>query len=401
MSKADVFIREAEQWGAKNYKPLPIVIEKAEGIWVWDPDGQRYMDMLSSYSALNQGHRHPRIISALIEQAERVTLTSRAFHNDRMGPFLHKLCETTGYEKALLMNTGSEAVETALKAARKWGYDEKGVAPDKAEIIAFENNFAGRTISVISFSSEEDYKRGFGPFTPGFKIVPYDDVEAFENAITSNTVAVILEPIQGEGGIIIPSFGYLKKIREITAANNVLMIADEIQTGFGRTGKMFACDHEGVRPDIVTLGKALGGGVFPVSAAIADDSVMKVFTPGIHGSTFGGNPLACAVGMASIDVILEEHLPERSAELGEYFIKQLRTIKSPVVKEIRGRGLFIGIEVKRDYGTARPFCEKLMKLNLLCKETHEQTIRLAPPLVIKKEEIDWALERIERVLTDT
>ena len=401
MSKADVFIREAEQWGAKNYKPLPIVIEKAEGIWVWDPDGQRYMDMLSSYSALNQGHRHPRIISALIEQAERVTLTSRAFHNDRMGPFLHKLCETTGYEKALLMNTGSEAVETALKAARKWGYDEKGVAPDKAEIIAFENNFAGRTISVISFSSEEDYKRGFGPFTPGFKIVPYDDVEAFENAITSNTVAVILEPIQGEGGIIIPSFGYLKKIREITAANNVLMIADEIQTGFGRTGKMFACDHEGVRPDIVTLGKALGGGVFPVSAAIADDSVMKVFTPGIHGSTFGGNPLACAVGMASIDVILEEHLPERSAELGEYFIKQLGTIKSPVVKEIRGRGLFIGIEVKRDYGTARPFCEKLMKLNLLCKETHEQTIRLAPPLVIKKEEIDWALERIERVLTDT
>ena len=401
MSKADVFIREAEQWGAKNYKPLPIVIEKAEGIWVWDPDGQRYMDMLSSYSALNQGHRHPRIISALIEQAERVTLTSRAFHNDRMGPFLHKLCETTGYEKALLMNTGSEAVETALKAARKWGYDEKGVAPDKAEIIAFENNFAGRTISVISFSSEEDYKRGFGPFTPGFKIVPYDDVEAFENAITSNTVAVILEPIQGEGGIIIPSFGYLEKIREITAANNVLMIADEIQTGFGRTGKMFACDHEGVRPDIVTLGKALGGGVFPVSAAIADDSVMKVFTPGIHGSTFGGNPLACAVGMASIDVILEEHLPERSAELGEYFIKQLRTIKSPVVKEIRGRGLFIGIEVKRDYGTARPFCEKLMKLNLLCKETHEQTIRLAPPLVIKKEEIDWALERIERVLTDT
>jgi len=401
MSKADVFIREAEQWGAKNYKPLPIVIEKAEGIWVWDPDGQRYMDMLSSYSALNQGHRHPRIISALIEQADRVTLTSRAFHNDRMGPFLHKLCETTGYEKALLMNTGSEAVETALKAARKWGYDEKGVAPDKAEIIAFENNFAGRTISVISFSSEEDYKRGFGPFTPGFKIVPYDDVEAFENAITSNTVAVILEPIQGEGGIIIPSFGYLKKIREITAANNVLMIADEIQTGFGRTGKMFACDHEGVRPDIVTLGKALGGGVFPVSAAIADDSVMKIFTPGIHGSTFGGNPLACAVGMASIDVILEEHLPERSAELGEYFIKQLRTIKSPVVKEIRGRGLFIGIEVKRDYGTARPFCEKLMKLNLLCKETHEQTIRLAPPLVIKKEEIDWALERIERVLTDT
>ena len=401
MSKADVFIREAEQWGAKNYKPLPIVIEKAEGIWVWDPDGQRYMDMLSSYSALNQGHRHPRIISALIEQAERVTLTSRAFHNDRMGPFLHKLCETTGYEKALLMNTGSEAVETALKAARKWGYDEKGVAPDKAEIIAFENNFAGRTISVISFSSEEDYKRGFGPFTPGFKIVPYDDVEAFENAITSNTVAVILEPIQGEGGIIIPSFGYLKKIREITAANNVLMIADEIQTGFGRTGKMFACDHEGVRPDIVTLGKALGGGVFPVSAAIADDSVMKIFTPGIHGSTFGGNPLACAVGMASIDVILEEHLPERSAELGEYFIKQLGTIKSPVVKEIRGRGLFIGIEVKRDYGTARPFCEKLMKLNLLCKETHEQTIRLAPPLVIKKEEIDWALERIERVLTDT
>lgn len=400
MSRSDSFVAEAEQWGARNYAPLPVVIEKADRIWVWDVDGKKYMDMLSAYSALNQGHRHPKIISALKEQADRLTLTSRAFHNDKMGPFLHKLCETSGYEKALLMNTGTEAVETALKAARKWGYDEKGVAPDKAEIIAFENNFAGRTISVISFSSEEEYKRGFGPFTPGFKIVPYDDVEAFENAITSNTVAVILEPIQGEGGIIIPSFGYLKKIREIATANNVLMIADEIQTGFGITGKLFACDHEEVRPDIMTLGKALGGGVFPVSAAIADDSVMKVFTPGIHGSTFGGNPLACAVGMASIDVILEEHLPERSAELGDYFIKQLKTIKSPVVKEIRGRGLFIGIEVHRDYGTARPFCEKLMKLSLLCKETHEQTIRLAPPLVIKKDEIDWALERIEKALTD-
>lgn len=399
MSRTGRFIAEAEKWGARNYEPLPVVIEKAERIWVWDVDGQKYLDMLSAYSALNQGHRHPKIISALIDQLERVTLTSRAFHNDMMGPFLQKLCETAGYEKVLLMNTGTEAVETALKAARKWGYEEKGVAPDKAEIIAFENNFAGRTISVVSFSSEEQYKKGFGPFTPGFKVIPFDDAEALERTINENTVAVILEPIQGEGGIIIPSSGYLTKVREITSANNTLMIADEIQTGFGRTGKLFACDHEGVRPDVVALGKALGGGVLPVSAMVADNRVMKAFTPGVHGSTFGGNPLACAVGMASIDVVVEEGLPDRSAELGEYFLKQLRSINSQAVKEIRGKGLFIGIEILRSYGTARPFCEKLMKLGILCKETHEQTIRLAPPLVIEKHEIDWALDRIERVLT--
>jgi len=369
-------------------------------VWVWDVEGNKYLDMLSAYSAVNQGHRHPKIIKALVDQAQKITLTSRAFHNDKMGPFLHKLCGVAGYDKALPMNTGAEAVETAIKAARKWGYLKKGVEENKAEIIVCENNFHGRTTTIISFSTEPQYKFGFGPFTPGFKIIPYNDPEALEKAITPNTVAFLVEPVQGEGGVIVPDEGYYKKIREITKKYNVLLIADEIQTGFGRTGTLFAMDREGVKPDILVVGKALGGGIYPVSAILADDDIMDVFKPGDHGSTFGGNPLASAVGMASLEVILEEKLPERAEELGNYFMEELRKINSPYVKEVRGRGLLVGVEIKKEIATARPFCEKLMKLGILAKETHEQVIRFAPPLIIKKEEIDWALERIRKVLTE-
>ncbi|MCD6130984.1 MAG: ornithine--oxo-acid transaminase [Candidatus Hydrothermae bacterium] len=377
-----------------------VVLSKGEGVWVWDVEGNKYLDMLSAYSAVNQGHRHPKIIKALIDQAQKITLTSRAFHNDKMGPFLHKLCGVAGYDKALPMNTGAEAVETAIKAARKWGYLKKGVEENKAEIIVCENNFHGRTTTIISFSTEPQYKFGFGPFTPGFKIIPYNDPEALEKAITPNTVAFLVEPVQGEGGVIVPDEGYYKKIREITKKYNVLLIADEIQTGFGRTGTLFAMDREGVKPDILVVGKALGGGIYPVSAILAADDIMDVFKPGDHGSTFGGNPLASAVGMASLEVILEEKLPERAEELGNYFMEELRKINSPYVKEVRGRGLLVGVEIKKEIATARPFCEKLMKLGILAKETHEQVIRFAPPLIIKKEEIDWALERIRKVLTE-
>ncbi|MEO0199284.1 MAG: ornithine--oxo-acid transaminase [candidate division WOR-3 bacterium] len=394
------FIKEVEQYSAHNYHPLPVVLSKGERVWVWDVEGNKYLDCLSAYSAVNQGHRHPKIISALIEQAGRITLTSRAFHNDKMGPFLKKLCEISGFDKALPMNTGAEAVETAIKAARKWGYLKKKVEDDKAEIIACENNFHGRTTTIISFSTEPQYRFGFGPFTPGFKIIPYGDAEALEKAITPNTVGFLVEPIQGEGGVIVPPEGYYRRIREITKKHNVLLIADEIQTGFGRTGTLFAMDREGVKPDILVVGKALGGGVYPVSAILANDDVMDVFKPGDHGSTFGGNPLAAAVGLAALEVIIEEKLPERAEELGNYFMRRLREINSPYVKEVRGRGLLIGVEIKKEYGPARPFCEKLMKLGILAKETHEQTIRFAPPLVITKEEIDWALERIEKVLTE-
>ncbi|MEO0241688.1 MAG: ornithine--oxo-acid transaminase [candidate division WOR-3 bacterium] len=394
------FIKEVEQYSAHNYHPLPVVLSKGERVWVWDVEGNKYLDCLSAYSAVNQGHRHPKIISALIEQAGRITLTSRAFHNDKMGPFLKKLCEISGFDKALPMNTGAEAVETAIKAARKWGYLKKKVEDDKAEIIACENNFHGRTTTIISFSTEPQYRFGFGPFTPGFKIIPYGNAEALEKAITPNTVGFLVEPIQGEGGVIVPPEGYYRRIREITKKHNVLLIADEIQTGFGRTGTLFAMDREGVKPDILVVGKALGGGVYPVSAILANDDVMDVFKPGDHGSTFGGNPLAAAVGLAALEVIIEEKLPERAEELGNYFMRRLREINSPYVKEVRGRGLLIGVEIKKEYGPARPFCEKLMKLGILAKETHEQTIRFAPPLVITKEEIDWALERIEKVLTE-
>jgi len=400
MKRTEDYIREVEKFSAHNYHPLPVVLSKGEGVWVWDVEGNKYLDMLSAYSAVNQGHRHPKIIKALIDQAQKITLTSRAFHNDKMGPFLHKLCEVTGYDKALPMNTGAEAVETAIKAARKWGYLKKGVEENKAEIIVCENNFHGRTTTIISFSTEPQYKFGFGPFTPGFKIIPYNDPEALEKAITPNTVAFLVEPVQGEGGVIVPDEGYYKKIREITKRNNVLLIADEIQTGLGRTGTLFAMDREGVKPDILVVGKALGGGVYPVSAILANDDIMDVFRPGDHGSTFGGNPLASAVGMASLEVILEEKLPERAEELGNYFMEELRKINSTYVKELRGRGLLIGVEIKKEMATARPFCEKLMKLGILAKETHEQVIRFAPPLIIKKEEIDWALERIRKVLTE-
>lgn len=398
MGLTEDFIKEVERYSAHNYHPLPVVLCKGERVWVWDVEGKKYLDCLSAYSAVNQGHRHPKIINTLIEQAQRITLTSRAFHNDKMGPFLKKLCEISGFDKALPMNTGAEAVETAIKAARKWGYLKKGVEDGKAEIIVCENNFHGRTTTVISFSTEPQYRFGFGPFTPGFKVIPYGDAEALEKAITPNTVGFLVEPIQGEGGVIVPPEGYYRAIREITKKHNVLLMADEIQTGFGRTGTLFAMDREGVKPDILIVGKALGGGVYPVSAILANDDVMDVFKPGDHGSTFGGNPLAAAVGLAALEVIVEEKLAERSEELGNYFMQKLREMNSPYVKEVRGRGLLIGVEIKKEYGSARPFCEKLMELGILAKETHDQVIRFAPPLVITKEEIDWALGIIEKVL---
>ena len=387
-----------EQYGARNYHPLPVVLSRGEGVWVWDADGRKYLDMLSSYSALNQGHRHPKIIKALKDQADRLTLTSRAFHNDQMGPFFEKIIALSGMEKILPMSTGAEAVETAIKAVRKWGYKIKKVEHEMAEIIVCENNFAGRTTTIVGFSSEEQYKDGFGPFAPGFRIIPYGDAEALEKAINKNTVAFLVEPIQGEAGIIVPPDGYLREARRICTKHRVLLALDEVQTGFGRTGKLFAYEHEGIRPDVLIVGKALGGGVFPISAALSSKEVMGVFNPGDHGSTFGGNPLACAVAIAAMDVIIEEKLPERSKELGDYFMGELRRFNSPHVKEVRGRGLFIGVEVNQSSGTARPFCEKLMEEGILAKETHHQIIRFAPPLTISKNDIDWALERIMKTL---
>jgi len=392
------YIEEAEEYVANIYHPLPVVLSKGEGVWVWDIEGRKFLDMLSAYSALNQGHRHPRIIQALKDQLEKITLTSRAFHNDIMGKFLEKLCKLTGKEKVLPMNTGAEAVETAIKAARKWGYLRKKVEENKAEIIVLENNFHGRTTMIVGFSSDEQYRYGFGPFPEGFKIIPYDSAEALEKSITSNTVGFLFEPIQGEGGVIIPHEGYLQKTYEICKKHNVLYMADEIQTGLGRTGKLFCCDHEGVKADIIIIGKALGGGAYPVSAILADNNIMDVYTPGDHGSTFGGNPLACAVGIASLEVIIEEDLPGKSLEMGRYFIERLKNIKSSHIKEVRGKGLLIGVEINKESGTARPFCEALKEEGILAKETHKQVIRFAPPLIIKKEEIDWALERIEKVL---
>lgn len=394
MNDTKTIIEQTEELGAHNYHPLPIVISKAEGVWVEDPDGNRYMDMLSAYSALNQGHRHPKIIAALKEQADRVTLTSRAFHNERLGEFYYKLSKYTGKNMILPMNTGAEAVESAIKVARRWGYEKKGVADNQAEIIVCKGNFHGRTTTITSFSSDEEYRRGFGPFTPGFKIIPYGDVEALRKAITPNTVAFLVEPIQGEAGIIIPPEGYLKQAAEICKANQVLLLADEIQTGFGRTGKPFACDWEEVTPDMYIMGKALGGGVFPVSAVAADKEILGVLTPGSHGSTFGGNPLGCAVAIAALEVIEEEKLAERSNELGQYLLEKLRTLNNPVIKEIRGKGLFIGIELRHP---ARAFAERLKELGLLCKETHEYTLRLAPPLVISREELDWAFDKLQKV----
>nr|NLJ02986.1 ornithine--oxo-acid transaminase [Bacillota bacterium] len=399
VARTDEFIRDVELYSANNYFPLPIVIEKGEGVWVYDVEGRKYLDMLSAYSALNQGHRHPKIIGALLEQAGKVTLTSRAFHNETMGAFLKKLCQMTGYEKALPMNTGAEAVETAIKAARKWGLLKKGVPENQGEIIVCENNFHGRTVTIVSFSTEEQYRYGFGPFTPGFTAVPFGDADALEQAITENTVAILAEPIQGEGGVLVPPEGYLAKMRELASRHNVLMMLDEIQTGLGRTGRLFAYEYDDAKPDVLILGKALGGGVYPVSAMLSSADVMDVFGPGDHGSTFGGNPLGCAAGMAALQVIEEESLVERAFTLGKYFREELEKIQSPYVQEVRGKGLLIGVEIKKEHGTARPFCERLMKLGLLCKETHDYTIRFAPPLTITKDEIDWSLEKIAQVLT--
>ncbi|MEH7385834.1 ornithine--oxo-acid transaminase [Bacillus sp. JJ1521] len=388
-------IDQTEKFGANNYHPLPIVISKAEGVWVEDPEGNKYMDMLSAYSAVNQGHRHPKIIQALKDQADRVTLTSRAFHNDQLGPWYELICKISNKEMALPMNTGAEAVETAIKAARRWAYDVKGVQENQAEIIACIGNFHGRTMTAVSLSSEEEYKRGFGPMLPGIKLIPYGDIEALTNAITENTAAFLIEPIQGEAGIIIPPEGFLKQAYETCKQNNVLFIADEIQAGLCRSGKMFACEWDGVEPDMYILGKALGGGVFPISCVVANKDVLGVFNPGSHGSTFGGNPMACAVSIASMNVLIEENLAQRSLDLGEYFLDRLKEINNPKVKEVRGRGLFIGVELTE---AARPYCEALKQEGLLCKETHDTVIRFAPPLIVTKEELDWAIERIEKVL---
>jgi ornithine--oxo-acid transaminase len=385
-------------YGADNYHPLDVVITKGQGVWVWDVEGNQYLDCLSAYSALNQGHCHPRILQALVDQAAKVTLTSRAFRNDQLGQFYEKLCQLSGLPKVLPMNSGAEAVETAIKAIRKWAYTVKGVPANQAEIIVCSNNFAGRTISIVSFSTEEQYQSGFGPFTSGFKVVPYGDVAALEAAITAHTAAFFLEPIQGEGGIIIPPDGYLQQAEHLCRQNNVLLVFDEIQTGLGRTGKMFAFEHEGVKPDGITIGKALSGGFYPISAFVSTHEVMDVFNPGDHGSTFGGNPLAAAVGMAALDVIVEEQLPDRAAELGAYFVMRLREIASPHILEVRGRGLLIGVELKPEAGGARRFCEALVQEGILAKETRENIIRFAPPLVITRSQLDWALERIERVL---
>lgn len=389
------FIELEDQYGARNYNPLDVVINKAEGCWVEDVDGKRYLDCLAAYSAVNQGHCHPKILNAFVEQAKKVTLTSRAFRNDQLPLLYKKLADMTGYEMSLPMNSGAEAVETAIKAARKWGYQVKGVEADKAEIICCENNFHGRTITVVSFSTEEQYKEGFGPMTPGFPIAKYGDIEDLKAKINKNTVAFLIEPIQGEAGIIIPPEGYLREAAKICKENNVLMICDEIQSGLGRSGKLFAFEYEEIKPDMVIIGKALSGGFYPVSAVLASKEVLGVFNPGDHGSTFGGNPLAAAVASAALDVLVEENLIQRSFEVGKHFIERLKGIKAKHIVDVRGKGLWIGLELDVK---ARPYCEKLKEEGILCKETHDHVIRIAPPLVISKEDIEWALEKIEKVI---
>jgi ornithine--oxo-acid transaminase len=394
-SNNQTIIEQTDRYGASNYHPLPIVISRAEGIWMEDVDGNRYIDMLSAYSALNYGHRHPRLLAALKEQADKVTLTSRAFHHDQLGRFYEKLAALTGKERILPMNTGAEAVETAIKAARRWAYDVKQVPKNQAEIIVCADNFHGRTITAISLSSNPEYQRGFGPLTPGFKIIPYGEIAALKAAITPNTAAFLLEPIQGEAGVIVPPAGFLEAAAQICKENNVLLVADEIQTGLGRTGQMFACNWEDVIPDIYILGKALGGGILPISAIAANNEIMNVFDPGSHGSTFGGNPLACAVATAALDVLIEEDLSQQARQLGEYFIDELRKLENPIIKEIRGKGLLLGLEL---HEKARPICEHLMKKGLLCKETHQNTVRFAPPLIMTKVELDLALTKVRHVL---
>jgi ornithine--oxo-acid transaminase len=393
------YISLEEQYGAHNYHPLDVVLERGEGVWLYDVAGHKYMDCLSAYSAVNQGHCHPRLVQAMIEQAQRLTLTSRAFRNNKLGQLYQTLHKLTGYDLTLPMNSGAEAVETALKTARKWGYQVKKVAPDQAEIIVCEGNFHGRTIAIVGFSAEAQYRADFGPFPAGFKLIPYGNAAALEAAITPNTVAFLVEPLQGEAGVIVPPAGYLKKVRQICDRHNILFMADEIQTGLGRTGKLFACDYEAVRPDVMIIGKALAGGFYPVSAVLASQEVLGLFRPGDHGSTFGGNPLGAAVAIEALAVLIEESLIENAQELGEYFQERLAEIPSPHVKEVRGKGLLIGVELKPEAGGARRFCEGLQQRGILCKETHQHVIRFAPPLVIKREEIDWALGHITEVLT--
>jgi ornithine--oxo-acid transaminase len=383
------------EFGAHNYRPLDVVIERAEGVWVYDVEGKRYLDCLAAYSAVNQGHCHPAILRTLQEQAGKVTLTSRAFRNEQLPLFYKELHELTGFEMALPMNSGAEAVETAIKAARKWGYKAKGIAEDQAEIIVCAGNFHGRTVSIVSFSSDEQYREGFGPFTPGFKIIPFGDIEALRAAMTPHTCAFLMEPIQGEAGIVIPPEGFLKEAAELCRKNQTLFMLDEIQSGLGRTGKLFAYMHEGITPDVLIVGKALAGGFYPVSAVLASREVLGVFNPGDHGSTFGGNPLGCAVARTAMRVLIEEKMVERSAELGAYFLARLKELRSPAIKEVRGRGLWIAVELN---GMARPYCEALMEEGILCKETHDRVIRLAPPLVVTREELDWAFERIKKVV---
>jgi len=392
------YISLEDEYNAHNYKPLDVVLTRGSGVWVEDVEGKHYLDFLAAYSAVNQGHCHPRIVKAMVEQAPRLALTSRAFRNDQLPLLAKELCELSGYEMMCPMNSGTEAVETAIKAARKWGYQVKGVPEDQAQIITCQGNFHGRTVTIISFSPEEQYRDGFGPFTPGFELIPYGDAAALQAAITPQTVAFLVEPIQGEAGVVSPPEGYLRQARRICDRHQVLLITDEIQSGLGRTGKFFAAEHEGVRADVVAIGKALSGGMYPVSAVLASKEVLGVFQPGDHGSTFGGNPLACAVAREALRVLVDEELVERSAELGEYLMARLKEIQSPHVKEIRGKGLWIGIVLKPEAGGARRFCEALMEQGVLCKETHWNVIRLAPPLVISREEIDWAVERLAAVL---
>lgn len=391
-------IELSNKYSAKNYSPLDVVLSKGKGVWVWDTDGNKYMDMLSAYSALNQGHRHPKIVKAAKAQMDNITITSRAFRNDKMGKFLEKICNLSGFNMALPMNTGAEAVETALKAARKWGETVKGIPKNKSEIIVCNNNFHGRTIAIISFSTQYQYKDGFGPHTPGFISVEFGNVKAIEYAITPNTCAILLEPIQGEGGVNIPPKGYLSKLRKISDKHNVLLMFDEIQVGLGRCGTMFAFEYEDAKPDVLILGKALGGGIYPVSIVLSDKEVLGVFNPGDHGSTFGGNPLGCAIAIASLDVLIDEKLPENAKAMGEYFVDGLNKLKSPIIKEIRSRGLMIGIEIKPEYDAVKSYCIKLMERGILCKDTHGTTIRFTPPLTIKKKEIDFALSILKEVL---
>ena len=393
------FIDLENRFGAHNYKPLDVVLQRGEGVWVWDVEGNKYLDCLSAYSAVNQGHSHPIIRQTMMEQVQKLTLTSRAFRNDQLGLFYKEICELTNTHKVLPMNSGAEAVETVIKAVRKWGYKVKGIPKDQAEIIVCENNFHGRTITIVGFSTDENSREGFGPFTPGFKIIPFGDVDALEATITSSTVAFMVEPIQGEAGVIIPPTGFLRKAKSICEKNDVVLILDEIQTGLGRTGKLLAEEHDGIEADLTLIGKALSGGFYPVSAVLSNKEVMDVLRPGEHGSTFGGNPLACAIARTALKVLIEENMIENTVVMGEYFLSQLLQTKSPYIKEVRGKGLMIGVELTPEAGGARQYCKALMAQGLLCKETHENIIRFAPPLVITKEEIDWAMERIEHVLT--